>query len=235
MTLNYAVAYKAVRCCQLISTAGFIPNSNNLAITKEFPDYIRSYKVVLRNFDVIVFVFNTYSMLVFSSSNDIGDWHTNVRFLPTNGFHGGYYEAIQELLPLLQKTVDNRPFYLTGHSMGGGLASIYSVQQISNSNWLGTYIFGSPKVLAPSYKCLVDSKVAAKVHAFRHEQDIVSYMPMLYKHIGSPWFIDRNFRISSTTTKTIHSLMFVRAVQLYKNHELSTYATAIKKAQQVRS
>lgn len=110
------------------------------------------------------------------------------------GFLDAYNKVASEIVKSLEdKNHDKWPLYITGHSLGGALATV-ATQELDIVKGIGDqiaacYTFGSPRVGNKKYER------ALKVPVYRivHSTDIVTLVPNLgYTHVGDPRFISRH-------------------------------------------
>jgi len=130
-----------------------------------------------------------------TESNKLEDWVTDFRrwkqpvtTSPTFGrIHSGFEIAFTDIWsPVLASFfVSSRPVYLTGHSLGGALATRAVVEILTNGGSVnGMYTFGQPRVGNRKFAREFDKRFK---HAYRfvHNNDIVARLPWLnYWHIG---------------------------------------------------
>ena len=112
--------------------------------------------------------------------------------------HAGFLEAYQEVADEIEKSLvdenkDKWPLYVTGHSLGGALATV-ATQELDAVRGIGDqiaacYTFGSPRVGNKKYE------KAIKVPFYRivHSTDVVTLAPSIgYTHVGDARFISLN-------------------------------------------
>lgn len=226
MSCDLKLAYKLSRCCQ-IAFREYLQDD----LLAEYPDLINVARLALGHLEAAVFVFNTHSVLVFQNSDDLLDWHVNLDLLPIKGFHGGYYKATRRLVSLIGDKVGRRPFYVTGHSLGGALATIFSLQHMYNPFWLGTYTFASPRVVLPSYQHLVSKRLDNRLFAFQHTQDLLGYLPPFYLTLGEIHWVDSKGLLEKGAARPpIFNLLTIPPKQLVANHQIKAFVKALKKA-----
>lgn len=111
--------------------------------------------------------------------------------------HGGYYEAVLDVLPAIGKfAVDCRgagiPLYLTGHSLGGALATLAA----SVVDATATYTFGAPRVGNGKFAGSLEDK---NVYRIVYGQDIAPSFPhplLGYRHGGQRLQLDCENRLT---------------------------------------
>ncbi len=142
------------------------------------------------------------SVLSFRGTQSEANWNTNFHaglIWPTGTdpnlrVHEGFYKAfeglaedgLKEKIPAIIDAIDNRPLYITGHSLGGALAqiaaAIFSADKIA-----ACYTFGSPRV-GNSY---FDLWVKPPSYRVINHADLVPQLPLpiFYRHSGDPRYL----------------------------------------------
>lgn len=118
---------------------------------------------------------------------DLQAWPVNYQ----NGdcwVHSGFQRAINYVLEDVIRFVNNllderRELWITGHSLGGALALIFSTYFENN----GTYTFGCPRVFSKGAKKLFKGPI----YRIEEPHDIVTRIPLppVFKHFGEQMFI----------------------------------------------
>jgi len=162
------------------------------------------------------------SVLAFRGTGSAEDWvsdfisqQTSYRpvrgaGLTHKGFTDIYMSARSNIYELIQQAPVDRPLYLTGHSLGGALATLAALDLVHNSPFGSpiVYTFGAPRVGDPTfvrnYNAAVDSHFR-----FQNEFDIVPHLPTLifqspqtkqtyyYMHVKGE--VKRSFRMGSVS------------------------------------
>jgi triacylglycerol lipase len=120
---------------------------------------------------------------------------------PTFGepVHPGFARALQSIWKPLQDrlTQHGKPIWLTGHSLGGAIATLLAYTLPDRVEAL--YTFGSPCVGASEFAESYNSKnLNAKTFRYRHGNDAVAnaldlYTPQ-YRHVGPLYELDAGLR-----------------------------------------
>lgn len=154
------------------------------------------------------------SVLCFRGSKRTRQWVMNAIFRPHRWerfrqefevegarVHSGFYVFFKRIWPLLDLGEDvlPRPWIMTGHSLGGALATIAAL--VGKADSLIT--FGSPKVGGALFSQLVEEKVSAV--RWIYGDDIVPLLPIAtadrgeksFVHGGDPVFLDRDGNLSA--------------------------------------
>lgn len=133
-----------------------------------------------------------------------------VLLAPWNGrssgrVHCGFAGSLEELLPRIsehlsraQRENPHRGVWLTGHSLGGALATL-AADRLDNVK--GVHTFGSPQVGDAGFA----SRFAVPGWRFRNQADLVPWLPgeaLGYVHAGTGRYFDRNRNLVEEPERT---------------------------------
>jgi triacylglycerol lipase len=139
--------------------------------------------------------------IAFRGSEQVADWLTNARFLPTSReqgvhIHSGFITALDEVWGELASALrtDPLPVVVTGHSLGGALASLAALRlAITGHAVAGVVTFGQPRTGHADFRRLYDSLLAGVTLRFVNHIDLVTRVPLLaqnYRHVGRRMYFD---------------------------------------------
>lgn len=108
-----------------------------------------------------------------------------------NRIHRGFNKAYDRVAQQVQAEINKLgvPFYLTGHSLGGALASIATMRLQPQDRIAACYTFGSPRVGGKEF---VRTLFKVPVYRTVHAADIVARVPLFlfgYRHAGDLRYI----------------------------------------------
>ena len=129
------------------------------------------------------------------------DWIKNAEFSPVvgelggevhSGFHSGVDEVWEDVLAVVEDT--GKPVVLTGHSLGGALATLAAarVQEAGNAV-AGVYTYGQPRVGHGDFRSPYEGRLGDVTYRFINHIDLVTRVPLLlqgYRHIGQRVYFD---------------------------------------------
>jgi hypothetical protein len=156
------------------------------------------------------------------------------------GFSRGLQSVWDQVEPLTVGT-DMRPFYVTGHSLGGALASLAQWRlAAAGLNVSACHTFGEPRVgdaawaagnALPHWRVVHDCDPVARVP-----------FPPLYRHIGRMAWFDRFDRLNPDPTLWRRTVNWIeeeidrsegpwqlRVAQLAEEHTIESYVAALEK------
>ena len=152
-----------------------------------------------------------YIVLAFRGTDELADWWDNIQALPKDTklgeVHSGFHNALLDVWPDMFSAAKKlhrqlaRPIWITGHSLGGALATLAAAEMIvEDSPFYGLYTFGAPRAGGREFARRFNVEAAARTFRFQNNNDIVTRVParvMGYSHVGSFRYIDSEKRIHS--------------------------------------
>ena len=145
-----------------------------------------------------------YLTIAFRGTDEFGDWIDNLKIIrkPLDGFmdcHGGFLDATDDIWGDIDdaykeaRTHEKRPLFITGHSLGGAMATIAATKLLHESRpFVSVYTFGQPRVLTEESAAKFDASKRTHFYRFQNNNDIVSRVPARaggYKHVGDCIYI----------------------------------------------
>jgi triacylglycerol lipase len=173
-------------------------------------------------------------IIAFRGSSTKGDWISNInasqkKFPYTKepcythrGFTGIYSSARSAILSTLRRLPQDKPLYVTGHSLGGALASLCAVDIAANTPFVSPhlYTFASPRTGDPAF-VKVCSKRVKNSYRIANPFDIVTHAPPpIYKLPRQ----DKSYYYSHVYT--LSSQPFQKG-SITLNHMLDSYFTKL--------
>jgi triacylglycerol lipase len=133
------------------------------------------------------------ALLAFRGTQNIGNFLTDADTLFMSQFpypgrvHSGFVHAVDEVWPEVRRILGSpsraKPLWVTGHSLGGAMATLASVRLTSEGYKVrAVYTYGSPRVGDRLFR---DSYSLAN-YRFVNDNDLVPHLPFrwCYKHVG---------------------------------------------------
>ena len=159
---------------------------------------------------------------------------------------GGFQTALMDVWPAMKARLANyaqRPLWLTGHSLGGAIATLAAAQlAAADESFIGVYTFGSPRCGGRKFSRIYETEAGARSHRVHNNSDIVTRFPtrqMNYRHVGRLAYITEGEEIRHDTGWWYRFCNRVRGAALdlgeagldaVKDHGIGEYAQAIGSA-----
>ena len=150
-----------------------------------------------------------------TQGKDVRDWITNLDFdrveTPDGSVHCGFNKAVDRvfedlLLAVMKFRTQGQALFLTGHSLGGALATLTTLRLVNAGQAVtGLYTFGSPRVgdrtyfdafntaLGQGFDAALDRATIDRAFRIVNDEDIVPKVPFKatgYCHVGKKYRFD---------------------------------------------
>ncbi|MCQ9208390.1 MAG: lipase family protein [Omnitrophica bacterium] len=153
-------------------------------------------------------------VLSFRGTTSTRDWWTNlkIKLAPSivGRVHQGFNEALDDIWEDVRKTLldfrdRKQSIWVTGHSLGGALATVAADRLAEESLEVrGLYTFGQPRVGDKIFVLNFDNKMKQRSFRFVHDEDVVPKVPSFlqgYHHIGEECYFDRNGKLHTVNIR----------------------------------
>jgi triacylglycerol lipase len=209
----------------------------------QFLDQTTTQGYVMANDQAIVIAFRG------TECKDCKDWITNLDFgqiqIPDGQVHEGFNKAIDAIWEALLLTVvklrtQDQPLFLTGHSLGGALATLATRRLIhAGQSVQGLYSFGSPRVGDRTYMESFNGALTGRAFRVVNDEDIVAKLPFKaigYCHVGEKYRFDGTGQLCLKPASPDGLLDQIKAEvedllepdwEVVNDHDLRSYKAAI--------
>lgn len=147
-------------------------------------------------------------VVVFRGSDSAGDWFANFQasqdpgpFQNTGaheGFQDSLYPAVIKLTEILRgDSKKPRRVWITGHSLGGALCSLYAGMLLENEIPVyGIYTFGSPRPGNEAFASQLNERIKGPHYRVINSGDVVPHVPPepFFSHPGSRVILKHNHK-----------------------------------------
>ncbi len=187
----------------------------------------------------------------FRGTNEWQDWLDNLNLpaIPHNlgRVHRGFQNALEDVWDEMLATIDqfkdnHQTLWLTGHSLGGALATLAAAERIDEDQpWNGLYTFGQPRCVDRTMARNINVEARGRIFRFQNNNDIVTRIPqrlMGYSHTGTFVYIDKNKEIHTDIHwwnqfldrfEGILEALPKPGVDKIEDHRISDYIAALEK------
>ncbi|MEL7314202.1 MAG: lipase family protein [Cyanobacteria bacterium J06559_3] len=192
-------------------------------VTEHVSDIREDFRYLVdRVTDTQAFMFRKgpHIILIFRGSQQFADWKTNFKFrlqkfavaatpqtdaIPTGEVHRGFQEAWESVekrvvIQLKKWWTPDKYFWITGHSLGGALASLAAISlEYQGFKVNGLYTFGQPRVGDWKFTRQVNVRMCNRMFRYVNNNDVVPMVPpqfnvlnptRLYGHMGQFRYFD---------------------------------------------
>ena len=152
----------------------------------------------------------TLILVAFRGTEQVVDWLTNLNVLSTatryGSVHRGFFDAFQSVRSMLENVIEpiakGRKVVLTGHSLGGALATIAGIEWEKKFPLQSIYTFGQPHVGTRSFQANYQPVLGERHYRFVNAYDVVPRVPPGYIHVGKLVRFDGNGEVSALLEST---------------------------------
>ena len=189
--------------------------------------------------------------MAFRGTDELSDWLDNINVCSTKElsgeFHRGFWNSVEDIRePIFMRYKDlqkqrKRPLFITGHSLGGAMATITASKLIyENEPFTSVYTFGQPRALTRETSKIFNMECKSRFFRFHNNNDIVTGVPsrlMGYSHIGTYLYISKEqtihqetgfwFRFVDHFDGALDALR-EKGIDAIEDHDISKYLKAIQ-------
>ena len=145
-------------------------------------------------------------IVTFRGTAGLRDWLGNLNAFSTTTSYGhphrGFYFAFQAVKASLEQIIRridlaHRKLVLTGHSLGGALATIAAAEWQASFDIHSIYTYGQPRVGRTDFATFVQQRYGSKFFRFVNDDDIVPRVPPGYAHVGKLFHFGPNASVGN--------------------------------------
>ncbi len=146
-------------------------------------------------------------LVAFRGTENAADWMADFNAFftvrPYGNIHRGFYHAFNDIRPALEAALpkmQNRKLILTGHSLGGALATVAAAEWHTSGAFKPSAVvtFGQPRVGFSSLKTFIANKFGDRYSRFVNDTDIVTRVPPGYSHVGKLYHFSPSGQLQET-------------------------------------
>lgn len=193
-----------------------------------------------------------YLCLAFRGTDEIDDWLDNFNVFSEaamfGDFHKGFLYSLEDIwTPLFKqikklKSEKSRPVFITGHSLGGAMATVAAAKMIhADLPFTSVYTFGQPRVVTADTARIINIEAKNRYFRFQNNNDIVTRVParlMGYSHVGQLLYITKEkeihndpgfwYQFLDSVTGAVQAAV-EQGLDLIEDHARERYREAIEK------
>lgn len=171
-------------------------------------EFVRVHPYDNKSSQAILVEHEQFLCMVFRGTDQIRDWFDNLDIQKRQAlfgvFHEGFWEATQDIWPQIYRDYQHaynahnktkrRPLFITGHSLGGAMATIAAARMIhEDSPFVSVYTFGQPRAMDRETQLRFNAECKDRFYRFCNNMDIVTRIPTRangFTHVGQSIYID---------------------------------------------
>lgn len=149
---------------------------------------------------------NGLSIVAFRGTESLGDWLGNLRVfsidMPYGKVHRGFVSAFHVVKDEVAQILNaSRPqkIIVTGHSLGGALATIAAAEWVNVAPVSAVFTFGQPTTGDEKLQSVIGSVYPDNFFRFVNNQDVVPCVPPGYRHVGKRFHFDDRGGLKTNT------------------------------------
>ena len=149
-------------------------------------------------------------LIAFCGTKSLGDWIDKLDVPPESrpygNVHGGFLEAFRRVdqdirVALPAGIVTGRRVWLTGHSLGGALATVAAAEFKDALPVTGIYTYGQPRLGDSAVRAFFKLHHPDRFIRFVNDHDVVPCVPPGYQHVGRLIYFDSGGNVQQPTTE----------------------------------
>jgi pimeloyl-ACP methyl ester carboxylesterase len=140
------------------------------------------------------------TVVAFRGSSSVRDWITNAQFVRRDyfgaGVHAGFAKAFEGVLDALLDAIEKfrRPFWITGHSLGGAVAQLaaWRLPAAYSVPVERCYTYGQPRLGDARFRSRYNEAGPKESYRLINGADIIPRIPgvlMGFRHAGEPRYL----------------------------------------------
>lgn len=160
--------------------------------------------------------------------HDFKIWRRRIPYLKNAWIHSGFmeqYNALRE--SVLDKIQPNKPVICTGHSLGGALATVATLDIVLNKNCVNAVsccTFGSPRVGSVFFKKLFNKHVKTSTRCvFKKDPITFTPFPVRFRHVKGVHYFNDDGVVKGETKNSSRCCIGCQV----GHHSLDMYQTGI--------
>jgi triacylglycerol lipase len=135
---------------------------------------------------VMVVANDRLSVVAFRGSSSVEDFKNDALIAKTEahggGVHSGFHRALSSTWPAIDRALEkiggDKPVLFTGHSLGGGLATLAASAHAERGGRVeGVYLYGCPRVGDARFVAAYNARLGDKTFLHVNDEDIVTRLP----------------------------------------------------------
>lgn len=216
------------------------------------PRFIKVFGVNNNSAQAALIEHEDYYCVAFRGTDEIADWLDNINAIlvdePYGEFHRGFLNSVDDVWePLITELREWRwnspkPLMLTGHSLGGAMASIFTFRLLEmDIPFRSVYTFGQPRAMSDDTAEEFNEMCKQRYFRFHNNNDLVTRVPARiagYSHVGTYLYISDEKEIYENPGFWFRFMDYVdgaidaigdKGIDGIEDHSMNDYLEAIRR------
>ena len=187
----------------------------------------------------------------FRGTDELKDWLDNINVkrkkMLLGKFHAGFANSLKDVWkPLFNKYQElrqkkKRPLFLTGHSLGGSIATVAAARLIHQDlPFISVYTFGQPRTVDRRTARVFNAEAKSRFFRFHNNNDIITRVPSRtagYSHVGTWVYVTQEitlhvdpgfwFRFVDGIDGVVNDISKL-SIDFIADHDMGKYLSAVK-------
>ncbi|MCL2929006.1 MAG: lipase family protein [Trichodesmium sp. MAG_R01] len=192
-----------------------------------------------------------YLCMGFRGTDELKDWLDNINVkrkkMLFGKFHAGFANSLKDVWkPLFNKYQElrqkkKRPLFLTGHSLGGSIATVAAARLIHQDlPFISVYTFGQPRTVDRRTARVFNAEAKSRFFRFHNNNDIITRCPSRtagYSHVGTCVYVTEEitlhvdsglwFRFVDGIDDVVNDISKL-SIDFIADHDMGKYLSAVK-------
>ncbi|MDT9337970.1 lipase family protein [Trichodesmium erythraeum 21-75] len=192
-----------------------------------------------------------YLCMGFRGTDELKDWLDNFNVkrkkMLFGKFHAGFANSLKDVWkPLFNKYQElrqkkKRPLFLTGHSLGGSIATVAAARLIHQDlPFISVYTFGQPRTVDRRTARVFNAEAKSRFFRFHNNNDIITRFPSRtagYSHVGTCVYVTQEitlhvdpgfwFRFVDGIDGVVNDISKL-SIDFIADHDMGKYLSAVK-------
>ena len=192
-----------------------------------------------------------YLCMGFRGTDELKDWLDNINVkrkkMLLGKFHAGFANSLKDVWkPLFNKYQElrqkkKRPLFLTGHSLGGSIATVAAARLIHQDlPFISVYTFGQPRTVDRRTARVFNAEAKSRFFRFHNNNDIITRVPSRtagYSHVGTCVYVTQEitlhvdpgfwFRFVDGIDGVVNDISKL-SIDFIADHDMGKYLSAVK-------
>lgn len=249
----YWMAQISKQVYEKISDQDSSPNVKTICenLKEEDDKFINVFGFNRNRAQAILVEHNDYLCMAFRGTDELSNWLDNINAFRVKElfgeFHRGFWNSVKDVWDEINgkyqelNNSQRRPLFLTGHSLGGAMATIAASRLIHMDDpFISVYTFGQPRTMTRSTAQIFNIESKGRFFRFNNNNDLVTRAPsrlMGYSHVGTYLHISRKGQISQELGYWFNFLDSVggaleslreSGIDGIEDHDMNKYIEAVK-------